>query len=94
MTRQRLLSSNRVRAHRSSRSPALTEMLQAMGSQIQQRRKALGLSQSAVTGLAGLDRAYLSAIEHGKQNVTISALLRLATALNTNIQSLLPASIS
>jgi len=69
-------------------------MLQAIGSRIQQKRKALGLSQSAAARLAGLDRAYLSAIENGKQNVTISGLLRIATALNTDIQSLLPAPTS
>jgi len=37
----------------------------------------------------GLDRTYISAVEHGKQNLTIGAAVKLADALNTSLVSLL-----
>ena len=71
------------------RDPSLAQLLSVIGSRVREARKDLGLSQTEVARSAGLDRAYLSSIEHGKQNVTVAALLRLANALGTGIDSLL-----
>lgn len=68
---------------------ALTELLQAIGGRLQQTRRERGLSQAAIARMAGLDRAYLSSIEHGKQNITVKALLRLAASLGTSLESLM-----
>jgi transcriptional regulator with XRE-family HTH domain len=38
---------------------------------------------------AGLDRAYLSGVENGKQNLSLSALYKLARALDVPTQDLL-----
>lgn len=44
-------------------------------------REKLGLSQEAVSVKIGADRAYMSLIERGKQNMTIVRLAELADAL-------------
>jgi transcriptional regulator with XRE-family HTH domain len=46
------------------------------------------LTQQELADAAGLDRTYISGLEHGKQNPTIGALLRLATALETPLDRL------
>jgi transcriptional regulator with XRE-family HTH domain len=38
---------------------------------------------------AGLDRTYISAVERGRQNLTVGALLSLAQALDAPIADLL-----
>jgi transcriptional regulator with XRE-family HTH domain len=48
---------------------------------VQELRSARGWTQQELADAAGLDRTYISGLEHGKQNPTIGALLRLATAL-------------
>jgi transcriptional regulator with XRE-family HTH domain len=38
---------------------------------------------------ADLDRTYISAVEHGKQNLTLAAVMRLAEALDVPFEQLL-----
>ena len=38
---------------------------------------------------AGLERTYISTMEHGKQNVTIGAVVKVAKALDTSLEQLL-----
>jgi transcriptional regulator with XRE-family HTH domain len=52
-------------------------------------RTARGWSQQALAAEAGLDRTYISAVERGRQNLTVGALLSLAQALDTPIADLL-----
>jgi methanogenic corrinoid protein MtbC1/DNA-binding XRE family transcriptional regulator len=66
----------------------LTEVLHRIGERIQSARKSRGLSQLSVAASAGLDRAYISGVERGKQNVSISVLLRIAQALDLSISEL------
>jgi transcriptional regulator with XRE-family HTH domain len=51
-------------------------------------RAARGWTQQDLAQAAGLDRTYISGVEHGKQNPTIGALLRLATALGAPLDRL------
>ncbi|MFN8392775.1 MAG: cobalamin-dependent protein [Bdellovibrionota bacterium] len=72
----------------SGASGDLEQLLSVIGERLQSRRKALGLSQKELASAVGLDRAYVSSVEGGKQNVTVGALLRLATALELSIEEL------
>lgn len=63
-----------------------------MGAFIRAKRQALGLSQAALAGRAGLSRAYLSQIEGGKVGVTSADVRRrLARALGVRHIDLLVA---
>ncbi|MBZ0114029.1 MAG: helix-turn-helix transcriptional regulator [Thermoanaerobaculia bacterium] len=52
-------------------------------------RESLGLSQADIAQRSGLTRPYLSAIERGKQNITLEAGLRIAGALEVGMTDLL-----
>lgn len=48
-----------------------------------------GMSQSDVCRSLNLDPAYISNIEKGKQNLTISTMEKIAKALGTSLDQLL-----
>lgn len=48
---------------------------------VRQRRVELGLSQEKLAELSGLDRTYISGIERGVRNPTLSTAERVAQAL-------------
>jgi transcriptional regulator with XRE-family HTH domain len=56
---------------------------------VRRARAMAGLSQEALAHQAGLDRTYVSQVERGKRNVTITVLARLAAALGTTPDRLL-----
>jgi methanogenic corrinoid protein MtbC1/DNA-binding XRE family transcriptional regulator len=60
----------------------LEDFLIGIGQKIQRKRQEFGWSQQQLANAAGLDRTYISLVEHGKQNLSLSALLRLAQALD------------
>lgn len=59
-----------------------TDALRAFGQRIRERRVELGLSQEALADRAGLHRTYVSAVERGIRNLTLTSILRLAVALD------------
>jgi transcriptional regulator with XRE-family HTH domain len=59
------------------------DLVQVFGRNVQERRRALGLTQEDLEGLTGLRRSYISDMERGRRNPTIKALQRLAEALQT-----------
>ena len=61
----------------------------AVGVAIRNRRTAMGLSQEKLGEVAGLDRTYISGVERGVRNPTISSLGRIATALQCDLSSIL-----
>ena len=67
---------------------AIEQLLHSVGQKLQARRKARGLSQKEVADAAGIDRTYLSSIESGKQNATLSVLARLAFQLDLKLHEL------
>jgi methanogenic corrinoid protein MtbC1/DNA-binding XRE family transcriptional regulator len=70
-------------------SPASVEdYFERLGRRVQELRSARGWTQQQLADEAGLDRTYISGLEHGKQNPTIGALLRLATALEAPLDCL------
>jgi DNA-binding XRE family transcriptional regulator len=67
---------------------AVDDYFERLGRRVQELRSARGWTQQELADAAGLDRTYISGLEHGKQNPTIGALLRLATALETGLDRL------
>jgi MerR family transcriptional regulator, light-induced transcriptional regulator len=68
---------------------SLEAFLKNLGQRVQSLRKAEGWSQQQLADRAGLDRTYISAAEHGKQNLTLGAVMKLADALDVPIERLL-----
>lgn len=67
----------------------LEQLLKEIGNRLVFHRKSRRLSQQQVADLSGLDRAYISAVEHGKHNLTLGALLKLADALEVSMEELI-----
>jgi DNA-binding XRE family transcriptional regulator len=65
------------------------EYFARLGHRVQTLRTARGWTQQQLADEAGLDRTYISGLEHGKQNPTVGALLRLAQALEAPIGRLI-----
>ena len=68
---------------------ALGLFLRKLGHSVHEYRKLRGLSQQELATSSDLDRAYISAVEHGKQNISIGAISKLAKALDISIEELL-----
>lgn len=60
-----------------------------LGQRLRSERKRLGISQEELARRAGLDRTYVSKIERGERNVTLSTVEKLADALKVNPSELL-----
>jgi methanogenic corrinoid protein MtbC1/DNA-binding XRE family transcriptional regulator len=67
----------------------LEQLLGRIGATLRFLRKEKKMSQREVSDAAGLDRTYLSAVENGKQNITLGALIKLASALDVELQYLM-----
>ncbi len=68
---------------------SLQEMLLGIGGKVLEKRRFKGLNQGELATLAGVDRAYISLVENGKQNLTMAALFKLSEALGTSVNSLM-----
>ena len=64
--------------------------LKAVGKAIAARRKALHMTQADLASIINMEVPNLSVIENGKSNPQILTLIRIASALNIQTQSLLP----
>ncbi|GAA6153901.1 helix-turn-helix domain-containing protein [Pseudoteredinibacter isoporae] len=73
----------------SGRRPNTTPELEPFGLHIRALRKAANLSQEEVAHRAEMDRGYLSGIENGKRNPTLTQLLKLAKGLEVNLVDLI-----
>ena len=69
----------------------LEEQLGVMGRRINEARGSRKMTQQALADASGLDRTYISLVEHGKQNLTIGAVLKIAHALDMPIGDLVAA---
>ena len=67
----------------------LKQHLANLGQTVQELRKELGWNQQRLADLADLDRTYISAVEHGKQNLTLGAIVKLADALGVELGRLM-----
>ena len=64
-------------------------ILRALGHLVRQRRTVLGISQEELGMRANLDRTYISGVERGVRNPSITALVSLASGLGTTVSNLL-----
>lgn len=62
-----------------------------VGQVLQREREKRKLSQEVVSGLAGIGRTHLSAIERGERKPTLDTFFRLALALNMKPSALMAA---
>lgn len=65
------------------------QTLKALGIRIRDLRTAAGMSQETLCGECGVDRAYLSQIEGGTRNPSVSVVARIADALGVEVSELL-----
>jgi len=68
--------------------PTLEDYLSALGRRVQALRKEHAWSQQQLAVRAGLDRTYVSAVEQGKQNITIGAAVKFADAFDMPLSEL------
>lgn len=65
------------------------KILRALGYLVKQRRTALGISQEELGLRANLDRTYISGVERGVRNPSVTALVGLASGLGIKVSNLL-----
>lgn len=58
------------------------------GRLVRDRRTRLGISQEELAHRAGLHRTYISLLERGQRNPSLSVLVALARALKTHLSDL------
>ena len=64
-------------------------ILRALGLMIREHRAALGISQEELGLRCHLDRTYISGLERGVRNPSLTALVTLAKGLNITLSQLL-----
>ena len=64
-------------------------LLQSFGQLIVERRKALGISQEELAHRADLDRTYVSGLERGVRNPSLTAIAKVAQGLGVTTDKLL-----
>ncbi len=73
-----------------SQQKALEEKwLIAFGDAISDRREAINMTQQELSDRSGVNRTYISDIERGRRNVTVTTAKRLAAALKLDASQLL-----
>lgn len=65
------------------------EILKALGHLVKKHRTNLGISQEELGFRANLDRTYISGIERGIRNPSLTALVSLAHGLEITVSELL-----
>ena len=65
------------------------DIREVFGANLQYFREKAGLSQAALADRMGVDRAHISAMDRGQQNVTIITLWHVAEALDVKPAELL-----
>jgi transcriptional regulator with XRE-family HTH domain len=65
------------------------EPIKAFGLVVKQMRKARGLSQESLADEASLDRTFISQLETGAKQASLTTIFRLASALQVEASELL-----
>lgn len=63
--------------------------MSAFGALVKTRRAAAGISQEELADRCGLDRTYISGIERGVRNPSLTALFTLAQGFGVSVADLL-----
>jgi transcriptional regulator with XRE-family HTH domain len=75
-----------------ARSANKAKIIDVVAANVRAARKAAGLSQEKLALTADVDRTYVSQVEGGRRNLTVTVLARLAKALGVTPDRLLVAS--
>ncbi|MCP8938515.1 helix-turn-helix domain-containing protein [Alsobacter sp. SYSU M60028] len=67
----------------------MEDIRKIVGRNLREARQAVGLSQEALADQAGIDRTYVSGVERGVRNPTVTIVARLAEALGVRAADLL-----
>jgi methanogenic corrinoid protein MtbC1/DNA-binding XRE family transcriptional regulator len=67
----------------------LEQYLREIGLRIRQLRTRAGQTQAQLAEAANLNRAYIVSVEHGKQNISMGVVIRIANALGVTAEQLL-----
>jgi len=59
-----------------------------LGIKVRQKREESSISQEKLAELAQIHRTYISTIERGQQNISLTILIRLADALSISLEEL------
>lgn len=65
------------------------KVLLSLGHLVKERRIALGISQEELGLRANLDRTYISGVERGVRNPSLTALVSIASGLGITVSNLL-----
>jgi transcriptional regulator with XRE-family HTH domain len=65
------------------------DLLASFGANLRAARLKLGLTQAQLAEQSGLLQQYVSLVESGKQNVTLTTALSLATVVRQDLRNLL-----
>lgn len=57
-----------------------------IGKRVKELRNNLGISQEALADLANLDRTYITSVECGHRNISITNIEKLAVALKVSLK--------
>jgi transcriptional regulator with XRE-family HTH domain len=60
----------------------------AFGRNVRKRREEIDLTQERLAEKANLDRTYISDIERGARNLSLSSIVRISKALGTTVSKL------
>ncbi|WP_202839438.1 helix-turn-helix transcriptional regulator [Luteimonas saliphila] len=71
---------------RPGQSPAASDAA-ALGGAVRRARKAYGLTQSQLAGLAGTGLRFISELERGKPNVALDKVLAVLAVLGLRLQA-------
>ncbi len=71
------------------RPSTLPQLIQALALEIKVRRQELGLTQEDLAGRMEIDRPYVSLIEVGRKQPTLSVLYKLARGLDLSLAELM-----
>jgi transcriptional regulator with XRE-family HTH domain len=63
-------------------------LFSAFGQSVRRHREAKDMTQEDLADKAGLDRTYISDVERGSRNLSITSMSRIAKALGTTISGL------
>ena len=67
----------------------MDKTLNAIGSKIRNVRISKGLSQAELAKLSSIDRAFLSSVENGKRNLSVSALHKISKSLDVSLNEIM-----
>jgi len=67
----------------------MNKISKKLGQNIRKIRKAKGMSQGDISRALSMDRGYISSIENGHKNPTITTLEKIAKALSVKLEDLM-----